>query len=57
MNWKGSGRKLLCPYLRYNPGDGVEGLRITTKIINQDCGCPDRDSISATPECKSVEEA
>lgn len=44
--------KKAMPYSRYDPGTGLEGLRKTTKSINSDARCPDRDSNGAPSQHK-----
>jgi hypothetical protein len=43
MSWKGYGRKLSWPNLRYYPGICLEGLRKTKKNLSQDSRSPGRD--------------
>jgi hypothetical protein len=50
MNWKGCGRKLLYPNLRYYPGIYLEGLRKTTKTLSQGSRSSGLDLNSQPPE-------
>jgi hypothetical protein len=54
MNWKGCGRRLSWPNLRYYPSIFLEDLWKTTKILNRDSRFPgrDRDLSNTKQECQ-----
>jgi hypothetical protein len=53
INWRGCGRILYWPILRYWPGEYLEGLRTTTKNLNHNYLCPVRDSNRSSPKYNS----
>jgi hypothetical protein len=50
MNWNGFGRKWSWPNPRYYSGIYLEGLKKTTKNINQDSWSPGWDLNPGPPE-------